>query len=474
MFITWRLVCIVLVTLVARSENIVAGDRDLVFLLGSGASFPDRLYMEWGAAFKAFRNEQDVKLKTTYESIGSGAGNEVFIDRTQKTHYAGSDLLLTDKKYEQDTDLQMFPTCAGAVAIIVNLPGIKSLNLTRELLVGIYNGTYTSWSDPDLKRVNPRVDLPKEHIRVVVRSDTSGTTEIFTRALSAFDARWRETFGWFSHSLNESGVSSRSWNSSGRWLSGRTSLGVSGIVTAVKYSISYVSLLAIHQLGITRSNITNKAGKLVAPSPVTVLKVVQAGNGTFDKRFNSDLVDGKEAQSYPIVAYTYLVIRMNTMKSCRSATELYRYIKWMTTSDEAKYICRENGMIPLGKAASERVASDVLTKFTCNGKAVAELVEQEESKKRDATSQWKTITTTVIPFAITVVFVLVIYIAREHLRVNRALYRREWKIPYEEIELVSVETLRKSNLFKSNSVFTQSGDKGSRWAAGRVKVGIYQ
>ena len=113
MFIRWRLVCIVLVTLVARSENIEAGDGDLVSLLGSGASFPDRLYMEWGAAFKAYRNEQNAKLKTTYESIGSGAGNEVFIDRIQKTHYAGSDLLLTDKKYEQDTDLQMFPTCAG-------------------------------------------------------------------------------------------------------------------------------------------------------------------------------------------------------------------------------------------------------------------------------------------------------------------------------------------------------------------------
>ena len=118
--------------------------------------------------------------------------------------------------------------------------------------------------------------------------------------------------------------------------------------------------------------------------------------------------------------------------------------------------------------------TDVLTKFTCNGKAVAELVEQEESKKRDATSQWKTITTTVTPFAITVVVVLGIYIAREHLRVNRALYRREWKVPYEEIELVSVDTLRKTNLFKSSSVFTQSGDNGSRWAAGRVKVGIYQ
>ena len=85
----------------------------------------------------------------------------------------------------------------SAVVIIVNLPGIKTLKLTPEVLVGIYNGTYTLWSDPDLKSLNPDLDLPMKHIRVVVRSDTSGTTEIFTRALSAFDTKWRDTFGWF-------------------------------------------------------------------------------------------------------------------------------------------------------------------------------------------------------------------------------------------------------------------------------------
>ena len=112
MFVTWRLVCVVLVILAARSENRAAGDREVVSLLGSGASFPDRLYMEWAAAFKAFR-KKEVQLKMTYTSLGSGAGNAIFTDRSQRTNYAGSDLLLTDEIYEQNTDLQMFPTCAG-------------------------------------------------------------------------------------------------------------------------------------------------------------------------------------------------------------------------------------------------------------------------------------------------------------------------------------------------------------------------
>ena len=108
------------------------------------------------------------------------------------------------------------------------------------------------------------------------------------------------------------------------------------------------------------------------------------------------------------------------------------------------------------------------------------LVGQEENDKSDDISQWLTVAAILIPAAIIVVVGLGIYIGREHLRVNRALYRREWKIPYEEIEVMPVEKLRISKLFSrspgfwSSSVFTRSGDNGSRWDAGRVKVGTYQ
>ena len=126
-------------------------------------------------------------------------------------------------------------------------------------------------------------------------------------------------------------------------------------MAAVRYSIAYISELATRQLGLTQSMLTNRHGHLVAPSLDAVQTVVNSRTGQFDAHFNADLVDSKGTLSYPIVAYTYLVIRMNTMKNCDSAKELYRYIKWLVTNEEARYLCRENGMVPLDDVLAEKV-----------------------------------------------------------------------------------------------------------------------
>ena len=111
MFVTWRLVCVAVITLAGSDVRATLG-RPSVSLLGSGASFPSRLYVEWAAAFKAFRKDK-VQLQMTYKSTGSGQGNAMTIDRRQEVHYAGSDLLLTNNTYRQVPDLQMLPTSAG-------------------------------------------------------------------------------------------------------------------------------------------------------------------------------------------------------------------------------------------------------------------------------------------------------------------------------------------------------------------------
>ena len=82
------------------------------------------------------------------------------------------------------------------VVITYNLPDFDTgLNLTREALVGIYNGTVLFWNDDLISSANPRLTrkLPYERISVVVRKDESGTTASFTRALSAFDSRLTES-----------------------------------------------------------------------------------------------------------------------------------------------------------------------------------------------------------------------------------------------------------------------------------------
>lgn len=69
-----------------------------------------------------------------------------------------------------------------------------------EHIVGIYNGTITMWNDSSIAAANPTIAhlLPKATITVVARADESGTTLLFTSALSRADSAWNRTYGSFS------------------------------------------------------------------------------------------------------------------------------------------------------------------------------------------------------------------------------------------------------------------------------------
>ena len=70
---------------------------------------------------------------------------------------------------------------SSAITLGYNLPGgVSALHLSKEHLVGIYNGTYTWWNDSTLQHINPHVTLPSQPILVIARSDQSVTTELFT------------------------------------------------------------------------------------------------------------------------------------------------------------------------------------------------------------------------------------------------------------------------------------------------------
>ena len=74
----------------------------------------------------------------------------------------------------------------GGVVPIVNLPGIEpgKIKLTGPLLASIFLGDIKKWNDPQLKALNPDVNLPNTTITVVHRSDGSGTSFLYTSYLS--------------------------------------------------------------------------------------------------------------------------------------------------------------------------------------------------------------------------------------------------------------------------------------------------
>ena len=159
-------------------------------LTGAGATFPYPIYSKW---FDVYHEKTGVQIN--YQSIGSGAGIQQV--KAGTVDFGASDAALSnDRLKEMPRRVLHFPTAGGAVALAYNLPGFEArLNLTPDLVTGIYLGKITVWNDKRIAAANPGTTLPTAPILPVHRSDGSGTTNIFTTYLSLVSSEWKELVG---------------------------------------------------------------------------------------------------------------------------------------------------------------------------------------------------------------------------------------------------------------------------------------
>ncbi len=150
-------------------------------LVGAGASSQAAGMQGWQVGFQELN--PDVTIE--YDPIGSGGGREQFL--SGGSDFAGSDAFLKDDEFEAskercagDAGAINLPHYISPIAIPYNLPGVDSLNLTPDVIGGIFANTITNWNDPAIAEINPDVELPDLAINPVHRSDESGTTENFT------------------------------------------------------------------------------------------------------------------------------------------------------------------------------------------------------------------------------------------------------------------------------------------------------
>jgi phosphate transport system substrate-binding protein len=142
--------------------------------------------------------------------------------------------------------------------------------------------------------------LPSQAIISVHRSDSSGTTNIFTKYLSAVSSTWSSQIG--------SGTSVQ-WPG-GQGQSGNAA--VAATVDTTQYSIGYVELTYALQNTITVASVQNPAGNWIAPTLAStnaaVASAASVGLPTGDQSWTSvSLLNANDPQAYPIVAFTYLL-----------------------------------------------------------------------------------------------------------------------------------------------------------------------
>ncbi len=261
-------------------------------LTGAGATFPEPLYQRYFAEFQ----QKNPDIQVNYQGIGSGGGIKQLTAGT--VDFAGSDTAMTDEEAaEVERGVVFVPTAGGPVAVVYNLPGApNNLKMSRTVLPAIFAGQITRWNDPKIAADNPGVNLPDLPIRLATRADSSGTTFIFTNALSAVDPYFKGRVG-----ANKA----PSWP--GQPLSGKGNPGVAQIVQRTPSTIGYVEATFANENKLQTALVQNKKGAFVAPT------VEEANRALENVQFNPDFrVDfeklGDPAEGYPITGLTWMMV----------------------------------------------------------------------------------------------------------------------------------------------------------------------
>ncbi|XP_014665097.1 PREDICTED: receptor-type guanylate cyclase gcy-18-like [Priapulus caudatus] len=341
--------------------------------------------------------------------------------------WEGATLVIEKEVYDDCTP-------PSAVVLVYNLPGVADLNLTQQLIVGIYNGSYTWWNDTELVAANPSVRLPSVPILPVARADASGTTNVFTSALCRFSRDWNATYGRFHKGADDDvGGTMRRWPPQVALLLGVRNRGMVGLVLSLPHTIGYLSLADAGEAGLRYARVTNHAGVYVTPGAAALLSAQEPRQ--LGKRLTSDLVDTHHADSYPFATYSYFIVRMRTMRDCSAAAELVRYVTWLATSNEAHMLVNSKGFVGLSDPVAELVVNRVVKVMTCEGESVYERVLRQQKQEALASQSWFGAVAVGVPVAVALLAVLVGLIARQQYLINAKTFRDEWFIAQQHLHV---------------------------------------
>ncbi|KAL6047965.1 Serine/threonine protein kinase, catalytic domain containing protein, variant 2 [Balamuthia mandrillaris] len=324
---------------------------------GKGASFPNAVYQRWIFLYSFVTS--DVVL--SYTSAGSSLGKAAILNN--EVDFGASDAPLTDEEFEEGGDVNTFPMVAGAVVIPFNIPTFVRTDpppvLSREVLADIFLGNIRYWNDSAIvdlnlnnsKLVSLLTSSPSHEIRIIVRQDGSGTTDIFTKALSAMSEEWRDAVGAGEEVAWPLFYSQEDGNG-----------GVIAKIRETEWSLGYAVQANVIDAGdVTDANLINKAGRDVSATAETVQSAMNDGLSLLDERLTADIVDPQGENSWPIAGYSYLLLRTESSTDCKVMEQLLNWIVWAQTHPGAASEASRLGYATLPPSVRKKMVDKLAT-----------------------------------------------------------------------------------------------------------------
>jgi phosphate transport system substrate-binding protein len=286
-------------------------------LTAAGATFPYPIYSKWFSEYSTAHPGVEVN----YASIGSGGG----IAQVTKglVDFGASDMPMNDEQLSSSpVKLIHIPTVLGAVVPVFNVPGVKDLKFSGDVLADIYLGKISTWNDGRIAGDNPGVKLPDQKIIVVHRAEGSGTSYIWTDYLSKVSKEWAGGPGK---------GSALSWPVG---VAGKGNEGVSGLVRQLPGAIGYVELIYAIQNHMTFGAVKNPAGNWITASIEGVTEAA-ASVKQMPADYRVSITNAPGANAYPISSFTYLLIPVKGSNQA-NRTILKDLLSWILKSGEGQ------------------------------------------------------------------------------------------------------------------------------------------
>ena len=331
-----------------------------VDLAGSGASFVVPIIEACKAGFAKKSGHSFV-----YTSTGSGTGKNNSDNKIGDFWFSDSAHTGAKKR----STIFHAPIVAAPIAVLVNLPAKKDIYLSSTTVAKIFAGEITKWNDPAIVADNNRtvkttvykknaagnvaVDksgkpivlrsgsksiyytLPNKPIKVVFRSDTSGTTNNFTRfmngvAPTVWNKPANDAFTTaFPGNINDTA-------NLGRIVGANGSQGVATLAAKSPYSITYAEKQWGTSFGLRAAYIGNASGNFTYPDSAATSAFLgeakQAADGIVTFDYNT-----KVPGAYPIGVISYMLLETSyeSKEKGKAVVELAEYLLSPTCSQGA-------------------------------------------------------------------------------------------------------------------------------------------
>ncbi len=258
---------------------------------GQGSTFVSNFVEQCKADVK---NEFGINI--SYQGTGSGAGRTAYIAGTND--FSGSDVAFAASEIDKAKakPFVYVPVAIGGIAVIFKIPGVTDLKLSGPTLAGIFSGKIQKWDADEIAKENSGVKLPSEVIRVIVRSDSSGTSNVFSDYLATTGKG-----AW------SAGATSNFPVPAGNGIAQKGSDGVTDYVAGSQgnFAITYAETSFAAERKLSVAKVINAGGNAVEPSAANITEAMSAAavndDGTLLLKFQAS------GKAYPISTTAYLI-----------------------------------------------------------------------------------------------------------------------------------------------------------------------